>query len=75
MKLMKGIKTFSHDKRLSELGLFSLENRRLGGRKYLIKVHKYLRRGCKEDKARLFSGVPSARTRDNGTNSNTGESF
>ena len=32
----------------------------------LINVHKYLMGGCNEDRARLFSVVPSARTRGQG---------
>lgn len=30
-----------------------------------ISEYKYLEEGCKEDRARLFTMVPSARTRDN----------
>ncbi|KFQ64601.1 hypothetical protein N334_09878, partial [Pelecanus crispus] len=63
-KMMRGLEHLSYEARLRELGLLSLEKRRLQGD--LIAAFQYLKGAYRKDGENLFSKACCERTRNNG---------
>jgi len=61
--MIQRLQPLSYEERLRELGLFSLENRRLRGR--LLAAFQYLKGACRKDGENIFSRACCDSTRSN----------
>ena len=62
--MIRGLETKPYEERLKELGMFSLEHRRVRGDG--IALFKYLKDRPTEEGRGLFSIIPECRTHNNG---------
>ncbi|KAK4824807.1 hypothetical protein QYF61_019475 [Mycteria americana] len=71
MKMIRGLELLSYEEKLRELGLFSLQKRRLWGN--FIVAFQYLKGAYKKDGDRLFRRACCDRTKGNGFKLKEGE--